>query len=245
MKSTLLVLLCTLTVIFHQRLSGQEQRIRVRGKVYSSDSTNSFLNLFVVSQKEQRGNFGNPNGIFEISVDRDDTIVITSIGYRTERLTIPDTLTGFSCSMEVTLYPLEVQLAEFQVFAKRDLDKIYEDISELGYNPKEDYLQGVDAFASPITALYLMYSRRERKKREAYVLMEEARTRRLLKELFVQYVDYGIIDLSNEDFDDFIDYINVSPDYLKKSSQYDFIMFVKNKYELYSKVNRFDDYERY
>ena len=106
-----------------QTLFGQEDRIRVKGKVYSPDSTNSFLNLFVVSQIEQRGNFGNPNGTFEISVVREDTIVITSIGYRTERLTIPDSVPGFTWTVEVTLEPLEVQLSEIQVFAERDLNK--------------------------------------------------------------------------------------------------------------------------
>ena len=100
---------------------------------------------------------------------------------------------------------------------------------------KEDYvLSGVDAFSSPITFLYQQFSRRERAKRHVAEMRNEDRKRELLKELLAKYVANEVIDLSDQDFDDFIDYCNVSDEFLKYSTQYEFIMYIKRKYEFYS-----------
>ena len=58
----------------------------------------------------------------------------------------------------------------------------------------------------------------------------------LLKELLHMYVEYDIINLSDESFDDFIDFCNVPETTLKDLSQYEFLVYVKKKYELYTSV---------
>jgi uncharacterized protein YecA (UPF0149 family) len=76
----------------------------------------------------------------------------------------------------------------------------------------------------------------------AYELMNEARRKELLKELFVKYVSADIIDLDEKEFDDFIDFCNVSDEFLQKASQYEFIEYVKQKYQLYVEVTKYDEY---
>jgi hypothetical protein len=61
----------------------------------------------------------------------------------------------------------------------------------------------------------------------------EDKKRELLKELFRIYIDYDIIQLDNKEFDAFIDYINISDEFLKSISQYDFILFVKERFQDY------------
>ena len=97
-------------------------------------------------------------------------------------------------------------------------------------------LEGVDAISSPITALYQAFSRRERNKRMVAEMRNNDRRRALLKELFRKYVDADIIQLSNEEFDDFIDFCGVSESFLKNSTQYDFIMYVKKRFEVFRMV---------
>ena len=94
-------------------------------------------------------------------------------------------------------------------------------------------VSGVDAVSSPITFLYQQFSKRERAKRHVAEMRNEDRKRELLKELLAKYVANEVIDLTDTDFDDFIDYCNVSDEFMKYSTQYEFIIYIKRKYEFY------------
>jgi hypothetical protein len=85
----------------------------------------------------------------------------------------------------------------------------------LGYDERDYMLSGINAVQSPITFLYQQFSRKEQSKRQVAYMENEDRKRELLKELFRLYVDYDIISLSDEQFDDFITYLNVSDEFLK------------------------------
>jgi hypothetical protein len=125
-----------------------------------------------------------------------------------------------------------------EIFAPRDLDQIQKDIQDLGYNEDDYMLSGINAVASPITFLYQQFSKVERSKRLVKQMDNEDKKRDLLKELFQHYVDYEIIDLTNEEFDDFIDFLNVSDEFIKTSSQYDFLIFVKDRFTDYKVLRR-------
>lgn len=94
----------------------------------------------------------------------------------------------------------------------------------------------MDALQSPIAFLYQQFSRRERSKRMVAELQNEQRKRELLKELLHKYVEYDIINLSDDAFDDFIDFCAVPDPVIKGLSQYEFLLYVKKKYELYSSL---------
>jgi hypothetical protein len=132
---------------------------------------------------------------------------------------------------------LEVSLKPVDIVSPRDLEEIQKDIETLGFDEKDYMLSGVDAVSSPITYLYQQFSRRERNKREVAEMRNNDKRRALLKELFRKYVDAEIISLRDEEFDDFIDFCRVSDDFMKSSTQYDFIMYVKKRFELYRMIN--------
>jgi hypothetical protein len=124
------------------------------------------------------------------------------------------------------------------IFAPRDLEDIQKDIQSLGYNEEDYMLSGINAVVSPITFLYQQLSKKEASKRIVAELENDDRRRDLLKELFTIYVDYKIIELSTEDFDDFISYLNVSDEFMKSSSQYEFLIFVKDRFQDYQIARR-------
>jgi hypothetical protein len=97
---------------------------------------------------------------------------------------------------------------------------------------------GLNALASPITFLYQQFSKREESKRELARLQNEDKKRELLKDLFHHYVDYDIIQLTNDQFDEFIDFLNVSDEFMKTSSQYDFLIFVRDRFKDFKIANR-------
>lgn len=162
--------------------------------------------------------------------------MIGSIGHRTVLISMIDSVPKARYTVEIRLQPISVQLAEVEILPERTLREIQKDIDQLGYKESDYRISSVNAFESPITWLYQEFSRRERSKRLVAELENEDRKRELLKELLTKYVEYEIINLSDEAFDDFIDFLNVPDQVIKGLSQYEFLLYVKKRYELYSSL---------
>ena len=206
--------------------------ILVRGEL-RDDMDQPIPNAIIINRTTKKGAFGKPNGSFELKCNRGDTLAITSLGFQTRYVTYSDSLQKTEFRLKLYLDARSYMLAEVEVFAPRDLEQIQEDILKLGYDERDYMLSGINAAISPITFLYQQFSRTERSKREVAYLENEDRKRELLKELFRLYVDYEIIALDDEQFDDFITYLNVSDQFLIQSSQYDFLVFVKDRFRDY------------
>lgn len=214
----------------------QDGMIRIKGTVYDPSNKGSIPNLMIVNKRTQQGYFGTNSGYFELDVKRTDTLIIAATGFQTIKIFLKDSILDSSKNISIALKKLEITLKPVEIFTKRDLEEIQKDIESLGYE-KEDYmLQGADVLESPITALYQAFSRRERNKRLVAEMRNNDRRRELLKELFRKYVDNDIITLDNADFDDFVDFSNVSENFMKTSTQYEFIMYIKKRFEVYQMV---------
>ena len=161
-------------------------------------------------------------------------MLVASTGYEYKRITITDTTTQPSYYIDVPLIKLNVRLKEVVIFAPRDLENIYKDIEKLGYNKRDFQIGGVPALQSPITFLYQEFNRLERLKRHNAERINNEKRRELLKELLANYVAADIINLDDSEFDFFVDYCDIPEEYMKKATQYDFCIYVKQKFEIYN-----------
>jgi hypothetical protein len=93
---------------------------------------------------------------------------------------------------------------------------------------------GISILESPITALYQAFSKKEQNKRWIQEQKYKDDQRRVVKELLRLYVAFDIINMTEDDFDDFIQFLNMDDDFLKTSSEMELILFIKDKYEHYS-----------
>jgi hypothetical protein len=211
-------------------------QVVVSGKVRSDERDRVYYDLMIVNKRTHTGIFGNPDGSFSVKAIAGDTLMFGAIGLQTKNVLIPDSLSLDSIRIDVRLRPLSVALRAVEVLPERTIKAIEKDIAELGYNERDYRLYGVDAFQSPITFLYQAFSKRERSKRLVAELKNEERKRALLKELLHLYVEYDIINLSDEAFDEFIDFVDVPEATLKGLSQYEFLVYIKRKYELFSRL---------
>lgn len=216
----------------HAQTDSTQKDILIQGHV-KDDQGQPIGNSIIINKRLKTGSFGKSDGSFSVSCQIGDTISVTSLGYRTREFSYADSAYKQVFQLDVYLDFRTYELSAVSIFAPRDLEQIQKDIENLGYNESDYMLSGINAAASPITFLYQQFSKREQSRREAARLFNEDKKRDLLKELFHHYVDYEIIDLSNEDFDDFISYLNVSDDFLKNSSQYDFLIYVKDRFRDY------------
>lgn len=228
--------LCAAPAMFAQSDS-TDTKLVVTGKIIDADTWAGIANLMVLNKSTGKGSFGLMDGSFRITIGRTDTLIFGGVGYYNTQKSFGNE-TGDTVDILVELRPRVYELEPVTVITERDLDEIYEDIEDLGYDEKDYRVSGVDAISSPITFLYQMFSKTERSKRLVHEMENEDRKRELLKELFVKYVKYDIIDLDDEEFDAFIDFLYVPDEFLQASSQYEFIVFIKSQYDMYTLYNR-------
>ena len=213
-----------------------QQDIIVKGKVSGGDGEHVFYDLMIVNRRMRTGTFANTDGSFTARVQRNDTLLIGAGGYVTRTLPLGEFPDEELDKLRIILRPWSIDLQPVAILPERTLRQIQADIAKLGYSEKDYRETGVNAFESPITFLYQEFSKRERSKRAVAQLENEDMKRELLRELLQQYVDYGIINLSNDSFDDFIDFCAVPEEVIKGLSQYDFFFYVKKKYEIYTSL---------
>ena len=232
MKKIIALLLLFTCCNFFEAFS-QTEKIRVTGIVYDPDNKGAIPNLMVVNKRTQQGFFGYNSGQFEIDALKTDTLIIAATGFATMQISFRDSVPAPVYNVRLELKRIQVTHAPIEIFTNRELDEIQRDIEKLGYDKSDYVLEGIDAIESPITALYQAFSRRERNKREVAEMRNEDNRRSLLKELFRKYVDSDIIQLDNAEFDEFIDFCGVSDEFMKSSTQYDFIMYIKKRFEVF------------
>lgn len=217
-------------------------KITIMGVV--KDDLGSYISdAIVVNERTYVGIFVELDGTFSYETLRKDTIRIGAFGRKPAFYCYADSTYADTFSVSVTLPLMSYYVGQATVIAERDLIEIQKDIEELGYNKNDFMLSGIDPMQSPITFLYQQFSKREQSKRKVYELENEDRRKELLKELFKKYVAYEVIDLSEDEFDGFIDYINISDGLLKNTSQYDFIVYVKARFNSFKKILNEDDFD--
>ena len=59
---------------------------------------------------------------------------------------------------------------------------------------------------------------------------------RVLQELLQLYVAYDVIELSDEEFAEFIGFLSINEDFLKTASDIELITFIKDKLEHYKRI---------
>lgn len=206
--------------------------ITIKGQIRDENDL-SIANVILINKQTKAGFFARPDGSFTVQCEKTDTLAITSLGFHSRNICYADSGSRTQFNLLLYLDTRTYKLATVEIFAPRELERIQDDINKLGYNERDFMLSGLNAVQSPITFLYQQFSKKEQSKRLVAYMENADRKRDLLKELFEHYVDYQIIELDDKEFDDFINYLNVSDEFLQSSSQYDFLIYVRDRFKDY------------
>lgn len=230
---TLLVMaLCMIPTVRAQDTSGV--RITFSGKVVDAEQpAQALFDLMIVNQNTGQGFFGKTDGTFKTMLNKNDTLMISAGGYEILKFCFRDSSDSENYFLSIPLKKLSVQLPEVNIFSQRELEAIEKDIQKLGYNKRDYELSGVDALQSPITFLYQQFSRKEQLRKHNLEYVNALKRRELLKELLHRYASADIIQLSDDAFDAFIDFAQVPESFMKNSTQYEFMVYVKVKYKFF------------
>lgn len=210
----------------------------VSGTVSDSDNPLVRFNYFVINKRTGKGLFGNHRGQFSIPVLRKDTIMLSAKDFYPVKIVVRDSCRFKNCNMRIVMRRKEIELMPVDILPIRPHSEIAKDLKDL-IEPNKIERVTADAVMSPITALYQMFSKLERQKHEVRVLEAQDRKREVLKELLAKYVQAEIIDLDEEQFDDFINTSEFDSDYLQTLDEYELIKYVQYRYFSYLKFNEF------
>ena len=141
------------------------------------------------------------------------------------------------CRVEAYIERLPQEVQEIIVRPLKTLEEIKEEREALALRETRT-VTGVNVLQSPITALYQAFSKKEQNKRWIAEQQYKDDQRKIVKELLRLYVAFDIIELSEADFDDFITFLNLDEQFIKTASEMELILFIKDKYEHFKRMNR-------
>lgn len=219
---------------------GQPGTITVKGNAVNSKGVGGLYQVIVINQRTSTGMLAEPNGHFTITSLKTDTILISASGFSVKKICFRDSTGRSEFTVTVRLDSMHYSIAEVKVFPTKNLREVNNDRSTLGNIPNTD-LNPNASVLNPISLLYERFSRLEQSKRKVAVLEDEEKRREVLKDLFRIYIRHDIIDLSDAQFENFIDYCNFSDDFVKGATDYDLVMAIKWRYEQFEKMH---DYVR-
>ncbi len=214
----------------------QCDKVLLSGKVVDTLRPQNFYNLMVINRTTGRGVFGQPDGSFSVYSHIGDKMALSTKEYPIyEFFVTPDS----NCQQRIVAFieRLPQQVQEVVIKPIKTLDQIKEERKALALRETRQ-VTGIEVLQSPITALYQAFSKKEQNKRWIAEQKFKDDQRQVVKELLRLYVVYDIIELSEEQFDDFITFLNVDIDFLKTASEMELVVFIKDKFDHFRRMNR-------
>jgi len=224
------------------RAQQKEEKMNVTGKVIG-DNTIVLNRVMIVNKNTGSGTYVGIDGSFSISITKTDTIMFAYSGYRTTKISFKDSTYKSEYLLAVKMDPLTYQLKEISVYPVKKLSDVQREIEQMEARKKRvPRVEGANAFASPVTALYERFSKMEQSKRKVAELENEDMKKNVLKDLFRIYIKYDIIDLNDDQFDDFIAFCNLPDHFILHATEYELVEAVKARYAKFVEMN---DYVRH
>lgn len=210
---------------------GQCEEVYLKGRVVDTSFSQSFYNLMVINQTTKQGVYGRPSGEFAVYTRPGDKVGFSVKGYTKEFIVIPD---NGQCTVDTIIY-LQTRLQEYEeitVYPIKSLEQIKKEREDISRRETRT-VTGFDAFKSPITALYQRFSKREKSKALVAQMEHQDNMNDIVKELLRAYVSYDVVYLEEEEFSDFINFLNIDEHFLKTASDYELIIYIQGKLEHY------------
>lgn len=207
--------------------------VTVRGQVYDLRDSAAMPAPLVLNKRTGTGSSAAMGATFSIAGLKTDTFLITAGGYEVVRICFRDSALKSVYNVRIGLTLKPNVLNPVAIYPVKDLEEIRKERENLGVEQTRSTSGVTDAVASPITYMYERFSR-EGKSRAAVAFMEnEDRKRDVLKDLFRTYERAGVIDLGEEEYDSFINYLNMPDEFLRTASEYDLAVMIRQRFLQY------------
>jgi hypothetical protein len=211
-------------------------QIQVKGTIRDDVDGRPLSYAFVIIQRTQNGVFADSRGAYSIVAQPGDSLLYSLTGYLFTKVILSDTIKSKTITKDIKLKVKPIKLREFQVKAPKTFEQILADLDKAEKSKVNNDMPLGNALESPITYLYMQFSREGKAIRKISELRAEDSKQELLRDLFTRYMLAHIINLDESDMDDFISFSGLKQTYTLFDTEYELVAYVKN---------RFADYKRY
>ena len=227
-------------ILFSVATSGQAQNyndslVTIKGQVLDTNYSVGFYNLVVLNKTVGKGIFGEYTGRFSITLKKSDTIGISVRGYQTIYVSYRDSSYKKVYNDKFYIQPLEYTAEEVIVRPLKTLEELKEERASISKR-EVPTVTVANAIQSPITALYLAFSKREKTKRFVAEMEFKDQQNDVVREILRVYVHNDIFDLTKDDFDEFIRFLNLNTNFLMTATDYELVTYIKGKFEHFQKI---------
>jgi hypothetical protein len=235
MKALILIALFISTFTYGQSVNYNDSLITLEGRVVDTNYSVGFYNIVVLNKTVGKGIFGEYTGKFSITVKKTDTVGISVHGYQTIYVSYADSAYKKVYDDKFYIKELSILTKEVIVRPLKTLDELKKERASIAKREVAT-VTVVNAIESPITALYMAFSKREKTKRFVAEMEYKDQQHDVVKEILRVYVHNDIFDLTEDDFDEFIRFLNLNVEFLKSASDYDLVTYIKAKFEHFQKI---------
>ena len=212
------------------------EQVLFTGRVKDTLRPTSFYNLMVINRTTGRGVFGQPNGSFSVYASVGDSISLSITGYPAVHTSVvADSNCQFIRNFVIEGNPLD--LDPVVVRPLKSLQEIKEERENLALRETRT-VTGMEMLQSPITALYQAFSKKERTKRWIAEQEHQDDQLNIVRELLRVYAAYDVIELTDEEFEEFIYFLNMDEQFLKTATEMELITFIQDKFQHYKLIKQ-------
>ncbi len=211
------------------------EKVLLTGKVVDTLQAQNFYNLMIVNRTKGKGVFGLPNGGYNLYAENGDSITFSIRGYEKVDYVVE---ADSNCQVKRTWIIQEIpqEVAQVVIRPLKTLSQIQEEREALAMRETR-MVTGIEVLQSPITALYQVFSKKEQSKRLVAKLEYQDEQKAILQDLLRLYVAYDIFELTEDEFDSFISFLNINEDFLKTASELELVTFIKDKFDHFKMLN--------
>lgn len=202
--------------------------VQVKGTVYDGETGEKLDSVTVLVKGTSRIMQNHSDGSFSIFIHTNDTLVFGLYGYKVKYMCFKDSVKTDVYTIAVKMGRFYEQVKEVTIYESRSQREIRRDMMLLTAS-RAYAKEGMDAFQSPITALYGRYSDKANSKALLQAYKFEQQKNKLIKELLDIYNKQKIIDIPSTSYREFIEYLNMDWGYLVTVSDYDLAVYIKQK----------------
>lgn len=218
------------------RLTAQES-VGIIGRIVDADTKRGLSSVSIINPKSGVTNVSMGDGSFKILVNKSDTLFLFLPGYQTVRFSLADSAYKSEYNLLFYMQMFITEAKAVIIKPKKSLNELEEQRKKLGETPRELDPPKIEPFTSPISAIYDMLSDETRQKKKLRGQIIEDNRRRLFYALFDYYRDNNVIDIPEDEYDAFINYLNLPIEFLKYNSDYEITRTIVERYTKYERVS--------
>ena len=214
-----------------------QDTVVIKGTVSDAYSQKRLSYVNVIDSKQSVTYNTDGNGQFTLTTVKNDTLFLFYPGYQTCKFSVADSAVKAEYKLNLTMERLSTGLSQPVIIkAAKTLEQIEEERKKLGITPRE--LERPElSFTSPISALYELLSNRAHEREKLKKQIREDERQKIFKELCRYYNENALIDLPEENFDDFDRFCGLTLDFIKTASDYELTKAVVGMYNKYARLN--------